>query len=448
MKRTALTLLTLGLVASSTYAQEVKASAVVELWYTQMLSDNLRQNTAAGKYYQLNSAFTENGFSLKRCELYLTGKLSEDISYNVMFDPNTTTSASSPTALADAYITYKASPWLSFRAGQFKPFQTFEASMVSSSEILFYDRSQMAKLFGDKRDRGLVATATWGKTDGLWGKINLGVINGTTDKDAGKANDANAQKDLVSRFEFGLGKIHKFGFYTRYGRTDAAENKGAVGVNPFDYNGPRNEAQIGKPSPTSDEIRDNKDKTTNYGVYYALESKGWIAQVEAITGKLGRRYPSLGIAKPDATVAVPNPATPSASREYIGQNYFGLVLTGGYRVGAHTFLLRYDFLDYNKGSEYYGPYNPYTTRTAYSFDRTTQTWIVNPAAGTPLGADYTPRFTEIVAGWNYSFLPTKWSSAHFKLNYIHRSKNFLQPRPGQTGEQGGDSLVAALKVAF
>jgi len=34
------------------------------------------------------------------------------------------------------------------------------------------------------------------------------------------------------------------------------------------------------------------------------------------------------------------------------------------------------------------------------------------------------------------------------VNYIHRSKNFLQPGVGQTGEQGGDSVVLALQVGF
>lgn len=415
MKKNALTLAVLGLVAGAASAQDVKVNAIVDLWYTQMLSDNLRQNSTTlgdlpAKYYQLNSAFQENGFSVRRCELYLAGKISEEISYNVMFDPNTSTSATNPTTLADAYITYKPLSYLSIRAGQFKPLQTYEASMVPVPEVLFYDRSQLARQFGDKRDRGIVVTGTWGNPEAFWGKANVGIFNGTGDRDGGKGNDLNAQKDFVTRVEFGIGKQHKFGAYTRHGSTDAAD-KGALAINGFDY------TDLG---PTDDAIRGNRDKTTNYGVYYAFENGTWIAQGEAITGALGRRFASVGLATP-------------ANRQHLDQKFFGLVATGGFRTGPHTFLLRYDYLNYNQGDKFYGPYNPYTQDTE---------------TGAPLSTDYTPKYTEIVAGWNYAFTPSKWTLANLKVNYIHRSSNFLAPRAGQTGEQGGDSLVVALQVAF
>jgi len=412
-------------------AQDVKVNAVVDLWYTQMLDSNLRSDALA-KYYQLNSAFQENGFSVRRCELYVAGKITDELSYNVAFDPNTSTSTSSPTTLLDAFVTWKALPNLAIKAGQFKPLQTFEASMVPSAEVLFYDRSQLARQFGDKRDRGIVATYSYGQADGFSGKVNVGFFNGSNDKDSGKANDANAQKDFVTRFEFAYGKMHRFGFYTRNGSTDGAD-KGALNANLFSY--------AGANGPTAATILDNKDKTTNLGAYYAFDNGTWIAQAEAITGLLGRRFPSVGIADTAATTKVAadgtvtgTPAKASAaSRQHLDQKYLGYVLTGGYRMGRNTFLLRYDFLNYNSGDDWYGPYNPYTQNTT---------------TGVGTGTDYTPKFTEIVAGYTYTWTPTKWALANFKVNYIHRSKNFLQPGLGQSGEQGGDSVVLALQVGF
>jgi len=395
-------------------AQDAKISAVVDLWYTQMLDSNLRLNAPA-KYYQLNSAFQENGFSVRRSELYVAGKINDELSYNVMFDPNISTSASNPTILQDAFITWKASEGLSIKVGQFKPLQTFEGSLVPSTEVLFYDRSQLGKQFGDKRDRGIVATYAWGDPNAFSGKVNVGAFNGSGDKDGGKANDGNAQKDFVTRLEFAYGKQQRFGLYTRNGSTDAADKGGLVAY-PFSY--------AGSAGPSSDETLDNKDKTSNIGVYYAFESDHWIAQAEAITGLLGRRFASVG------ATATPLPA---ASRQYLDQKFLGYVITGGYKLGANTFVLRYDFLDYNKGTQYYGPYNPYTQNTT---------------TGAILATDYTPKFTEIVAGWNHTWTPTKWTLANFKLDYIHRSKNFLSPRTSQTGEQGGDSIIAALQIGF
>ena len=420
MPRTPYTLVVLALAAGIASAQEVKVNAIVDLWYTQMLDNSLRLNATSAKYYQLNSAFQENGFSVRRCELYVNGKLSDEVSYNVLFDPNTATSTTSPTTLLDAAITYKPSAFFSVKVGQFKPLQTFEASMVGSGELLFYDRSQMARQFGDKRDRGLVATASWGEATGFNGKVNVGVFNGSGDRDSGKANDANAQKDYVTRFEFAYARAHKFGFYTRNGSTDTADKAGVTVVNSF--------KGTGAPAWPYTEVLANKDKISNYGLYYAYDNGTWIAQGEAITGLLGRRFPSLGIAPAVATDPVP-----SAAREHLDQKYLGYVATAGVRVGPHAFMLRYDFMNYNKDTNFYGPNNPYTQ---------------NMTTGAVLTTDYTPKFTEIVAGWNYTFTPAKWTLANLKLNYIHRSKNFLKPRTTQVGEQGGDSVLLALQVGF
>ena len=45
-------------------------------------------------------------------------------------------------------------------------------------------------------------------------------------------------------------------------------------------------------------------------------------------------------------------------------------------------------------------------------------------------------------------IPEKLKAANLKVNYTLRSRNFLAPRAGQSGEQGGDTLSVALQVAF
>jgi len=414
----------------------------VDLWYTQALDSNLRTNTPA-KYYNLNSAFQENGFTVRRSEIYLSGKISDELTYNVMFDPNIATTTA-PNSLQDAFITYKPAPWFSLQAGQFKPLQTYEASLVGVKDLYFYDRSQLARVIGDKRDRGIVAGFGFGSGDDFAGKFSLGLTNGTSDKDGGKSVDANAQKDLVSRLEFSLGKTQKFGIYGRWGSTDG-KDAGSLNANAFAY--------AGADGPANAAILDGKDKTTNLGVYYALDTEHWIAQFEAVTGLLGRRYPSVGIADIPATTKVTTnadgsttvtgvPAKASAAgREYLDQKYLGYVLTGGYKFGSHAIVARYDVFNYNQGGDYYGAFNPYTN----VIDAKT-----GLATSALTGADYSPKFTELVLGWNYTFTPSKWTLANFKLDYIHRSKNFLKANTalGQTTEQGGDSLVAVLQVAF
>ncbi|MBL0312882.1 MAG: hypothetical protein IPP78_09255 [Holophagaceae bacterium] len=109
----------------------------------------------------------------------------------------------------------------------------------------------------------------------------------------------------------------------------------------------------------------------------------------------------------------------------------GYWVTGGYTTGNHTFLLRYDTANYNSGDNWYTAFNPY----------------MNNATGS-LGADYSPKYTEISAGYLYAFKPEKLKAANIKINYINRSKNFLQPHAGQSGEQGGDTVVVAFQVAF
>lgn len=407
----------LALAALPAFAQQAPTvGGLVQVWYTQMMDNNLRLNSAA-KYYNFRSEFKENGFNLRRTELNIKGSVTENVDYFVMIDPsiNTTSADSSnsngsynPTILQDVYATVKLAG-LQFKMGQFKTLQTYEGN-ISSSELLFAERSQLGRVFGDKRDRGLVVSMPFGDPKAFGAKVSVGLLNGMTDLASGKAGDTNAQKDFVGRLDMNVGSAHTFGVYTLQGGTDQSD-KGTLLAKTF----------AGTSAPTASDVLDNKDKTTNMGGYYVYQADGLHVSAEYITGLLGRRNPSMGL------------QAGNAGREHLDQKFVGYYLTAAYTFGPHTVLARYDSLNYNSGDQWYTSYNPYTST----------------AAG-PAPTDYTPKFTETTFGYTYAFNPAKLKAANLKINYILRSKNFLKPNAaaGQTSEQGGDTLMAAFQVAF
>jgi hypothetical protein len=330
-----------------------------------------------------------------------------------MFDPNNSNTATVPNnVLQDLVITWNAGNGISVKAGQFKMPTTYEATMVAATNILFFERNQINRVFGDKRDRGIWGIYAFGDPKGFSGKINLAVSNGTTDDGSGGKNNentvagsGNAQKDWTTRLEFAYGPEHKFGAYYR---------EGVTGLKDSTFNAAS--AWTTASYVSAAQIKDNKDKTTIMGAYYAFDTATWHASAEAATGLLGRRFPTLFAA-----------ATTNPSREHLDQKFLGYAVDGAYKMGNHWFTARYDMLNYNTGDDWYTAANPY-----------------KPAAG----GDFSPKYTEITVGYNYVFNPAKYGAGKLKLDYVHRSKNFLAPRAGQTGEQGGDSLVASLMVGF
>jgi len=441
-----------ALVAAGTtmaQAQDVKVNALFIGWYTQMMDNSLRLNSTPTadtvlpqtlSYYSLGGTkgtgsvnpYNENGFSVRRAEIYVAAKITDEISANIMLDPN-----QPAPLLYDAYLTWKPNASFEIKVGQFKPIG-YEATMVAAGDLLFTDRAQVARYASDYRDRGVQGTYIFGdKVFG--GRFGLGYFNGATDRQ----NDLNAQKDVTARLDLNAGTDHKFGAYLQQGSTNLTDKTGTTGQ--F--------AAFGTPSatnlaPLAPEIYDNKDKTTTYGAYYVFNQGPWHADVEAATGLLGRRNPACLQAGYKAAVAAipanpPYPAVPAvpavppaAKRQHLDQRFLGYQITGAYTLGHHIFRLRYDFMNYNQGDKWYTTYNPYT-ETAPGVARTD-------------GGDYTPKYTEITAGYTYAFNPAMVRKANIKLDYIFRSKNFLAPRTdlGQTGEQGGDSMVLAFQVWF
>lgn len=418
MKRTFLAPLALFVAALPAVAQATtqdatpKVGGLLQVWYTQMLDSNLRDDVAAttngNKYYDLSSNYTENGFLLRRAELNVSGAVPslDGLTYFINFDPSVSTNPSNPSILQDAYLAYTHGAF-SAKAGQTKNLRTYEG-LTSSASLILAERSQLARRLGDKRDRGVILSYAFGG-EAFGTKVSAGVFNGMNDATAGKTNDVNAQKDFSLRVDFNAGKTQKFGVWAFQGGTDQAD-KGSLTA--LTFSGPN--------APTSAEVLDEKDRAFQAGAYYAYDHNGWHFDGEVATGKLGRLAPSLG------------QAAGAAKREALDQKFLGYYATAAYTTGAHTFALRYDTMDYNQGGDWTTAYDPYT----------------ESAPGVSRGGDYTPKYTEVTAGYTYAFNPKVIKAANLKVNYIHRSKNFLAPGAGQTGEQGGDSAVLAFQIAF
>jgi len=385
-------LLIVGLPAT---AQAPKISGLLQVWYTQMLDNNLRLNSSTGPY-DIRSEFRENTFTVRRTEIKMAGNIGDNVDYEVMFDPTIT----SLPILQDVSVKYKLPFNFDVKVGQFKNLQTLEG-LTSSSELILIERSQMAKRFGDVRDRGAVASVGFGDPKTFGGRLHVGLFNANSKNQA----DNNAQKDVVARLEMNYGKPHSFGAYTLQGSSNLAYN--AAGGSFY-----------GEGAPDAVAVKDNNDKTNQMGAYYRFQNEKIHLSAEMITGTIGRLYPSL----------VVSGSSLNANRKHLDQSFLGYVATGAYTFGKHSLIARYDMLNYNSGDKWYGDTNPY----------------VNTANGT----DYTPQYTEITLGYTYAFLPERIRAANIKVNYVMRSKNFLVPRAGQTGEQGGDSLVIAFQASF
>ncbi len=383
-----------------TFTPTIKFSGLLQAWTTQMLDNNLRLNATGSPYSNVSGNFKENTIALRRAEIKLSGDIVPNVSWELMIDPSISTSASNPSILQDLALIYKPVGGLEVRVGQFKGYQTLEG-MTSSADLMFAERSMMGVRFGDKRDRGIIGSYGFGDPKGFRSKLSAGFFNGNTQFAAGKSNDLNAAKDLVLRLEFWGGSAHNFGLYTLQGSTDVKDSS-AVSLS------------FGASGPSAAEVKANKDKTSDLGAFYAYRGGGWRLEAEYITGLVGRLFPSLGT------------AAGTAKRQHLDQKFMSTVLSGSYTTGKHTFGARYDLMNWNAGDDWYTATSPYKTATA----------------------DFTPKFTEITAGYAYAFNPAKYKAANIKLNYINRSKNFLSPRAGQTGEQGGDSLVISFQVAY
>ncbi|MCL1893757.1 MAG: OprO/OprP family phosphate-selective porin [Holophagaceae bacterium] len=382
-----------------------RVGGLAQIWYTQMLDSNLRhfdsQSTGfRNANFQNMTQFKENSFSIKRIDLKVDGKISDNVDYYVNIDPT----ISSGAVLQDVFIKYKMPHKIELMVGQFKPFQTFDG-FIPPADALFAEYTQLANLFSG-RERGAWLSMGFGSPQTINGRFHVGMTNGY-----GKNNDLNSQKDIVARLDLNYGKHHYFGGYALHGSTDQPDT-GSLKAIQFQ----------GTSVPSDETILDNKDKTSHYGIFYNFRSDKVYASAEVMTGLWGRRFfPSV----------YAGATAPPSLRAHLDQAFLSYVGVFAYNINnRHKVLARYDYMDYNYGDKWYTVQNPYVI-----------------PAGT-LAGDYTPKFTEVTLGYTFALLHDSQKAANIKANYVMRSKNFLYPRSGQSGEQGGDSIVIALQVAF
>jgi Phosphate-selective porin O and P len=403
--RSVLGALIVGLVWNGATAAEegprVAFNGLLQVWYVQALDEPLRLGDALvppNRYYNLRPEFRESGFDLRRAELKVTARPLPAVDLEVMIDPSLATVSVSH-ILQDAAITVRGPRRFELKAGQFKTGQTYEG-LLNSGGLVFAERGQITRVFGDVRDRGAMLAWRFGRDPKLSGRLSGGVFNG-----AGKFADENAGKDVVGRAEMRKG-VHRFGAYGLLGHSYLADSPVAL--------------TLAGAAPSPHDVLAHDDLTWHVGAFYVLEGTRWFASAEFLSGELGRRFPTLGVA-----------AGP-ALREHLSQHIAGLVLTAAHTRGRHTLSARYDVADYNAGDRWYTEYDPYR----------------ESGPGVSQGADYTPRFTEVTLGYTFAWRAREPRLANVKLNYVARSKNFLRPREGETGAQGGDSLVLALQASF
>lgn len=372
-------------------AQDVKVGGLITLWYHKALDAELRTWDLLGSrlqepgtpYTSHHSGLREHGWVLRRSELYFSGRLNPTLSWNIAMDPNF-----GGNIVSDAAVMWTPAEGVSLRIGQFKPPQGFEGSVVPATQLFFYDRSMVARQFSDRWDRGAALTLAR-PYKGWQARFTLAVFNGS-----GRAGDQNAQKDGTFRFEVEHPWGLRAALFGLQGRSDA---RGDAVVYPLPGSGP----------PTASDVRASGDATSTFGGYVVAEQPTWHLSLEALGGRIGRRFPTLG----------PAPVMP-ALRQHLDQRFLGWVATAVRRHRKDTWGLRWERMDYNTGRD---------------------------AHGAPSGP--APVYTELVAGWSRALsTEAAWRSVCFKLDAIRRTGPLLWAK--DAAPRTGNSLVAVLQVAF
>lgn len=182
-----------------------KFNALLQAWTV--------DNTTVNVNPQLN-------FRLRRAELKVSGTIVPEARYFAMIDGAKVAKGNDNRILQDLGIAFTFLPGLEVTAGQFKTPTTAEG-LLSSSELLFPERSRTGRTYGDRREPGLMITYQTSQ----WKWIGM-LSNGQ----GPNANATTNTKDLTLRSEFTINPDLRVGAFVLLGDL-AYNNKGSWGTN-------------------------------------------------------------------------------------------------------------------------------------------------------------------------------------------------------------------------
>ena len=156
-------------------------------------------------YDDTTAPVTHTNFRMRRAEIKLGGNLNESLRWYVMFDPAKNLSATGDNkVLQDLVAGYALAPGLELLAGQMKIPTTAEG-FETSAELLFPERTYVARNYGDRREDGVMLA--W--KESIY-RVNAMVSNGQK----GSVDDTNDRKDLSLRADVLPTDRMKFGAFT------------------------------------------------------------------------------------------------------------------------------------------------------------------------------------------------------------------------------------------
>ena len=160
-------------------------------------------------------------FRLRRAEIKVTGSVADNTRYFVMIDPaKNLPDGSNTKILQDLGVAFNVTPEVELIAGQFK-ILTVAEGLDSSSELLLPERSMIGRVYGDRREPGLLVAY---KHEII--KLSGMIFNGQ----GTNTNDKNNPKDIALRAEVTPIDMLHLGAFTQAGDFKYSD-KGRWGTN-------------------------------------------------------------------------------------------------------------------------------------------------------------------------------------------------------------------------
>jgi phosphate-selective porin OprO/OprP len=241
--------------------------------------------------------------------------------------------ASNAVDLTDVYLTYKASPELTFTVGHHKPFESLE-DMTSDLYTSFTERAAFNSAFGFERRIGASATYT--------GKSLL-VQGGVFTDNAKDLNDSNNSVSLDGRIVFmpklAGGQLH-IGGSAHYRELNDLSHVGAYSARPFVHTIDLRFVNTGNVIPVSGERGFGAELAYVRGRFHATAESSWL-----IARRPGLPDPTFNGGYAEVGMLLTDDVTAYKNGVYERIRPKRPVGSGG--MGALQLNLRYDWLDLN-----------------------------------------------------------------------------------------------------